>query len=509
MAAAGAATMRYQQICLLASGGMAELYLARSTGPGGFERLVVVKRLQAQLATSPELVQMLLDEARIAATLQHGNIIQVHDVTLEGGSVSIVMEHLHGQDARALMKRARGRLPGGLLPIDQAIAIALGTCAGLHHAHERVDTGGRPLDIVHRDVSPENVVVTYDGGVKLVDFGIARARSRMAGHTEHGIAKGKPGYMAPEQILCRPVDRRADVYAAAVLLYEMTCGRLPHEGDSDHERSVRTVDRDPARPRALLASYPAELEAIVMRGLERDPERRFASALEMQRALEGFARARRLDLSSFGLAQLMERLCSDKLDAWRTAQREGRSLADHVAAMRTATGQLVPPERPPLAAATPPPAVEMVPPAVETPLPRRVTGRRRGVVIGAGLLAAATGGIIWWWQAQSGTAPASAMPEVHEVEADSPAPVSAEVPPPPAAAAPEPEPEPARKRAAARAADAPPATRESPRRSSARRAIPSKLKPPAASAPAAPADDDKLDPPGTDRPADPDAFLPY
>ena len=491
MAAAGAATMRYQQICLLASGGMAELHLARSTGPGGFERLVVVKRLRAQLATSPDLVQMLLDEARIAATLQHGNIVQVHDVTLEGGSVSIVMEHLHGQDARALMKRARARLPGGLLPLDQAIAIALGTCAGLHHAHERMDAGGRPLDIVHRDVSPENVVVTYDGGVKLVDFGIARARSRMAGHTEHGIAKGKPGYMAPEQILCRPVDRRADVYAAAVLLYEMTCGRLPHEGDSDHERSVGTVDRDPAPPRALVASYPAELEAIVMRGLDREPERRFASALEMQRALEGFARARKLDLSSFGLAQLMERLCSDKLDAWRTAQQEGRSLAEHVAAMRTATGQLVPPE-------TPPPVAETPPLAVETAPLRRGPGRRR-VLIGAGLVVAAAAGLIGWWQGQSGTAPASAMPEVHEAKADSPPPATVETGPPPPV---EPEPVPAP------AADPPPVARESRRKPSARRSS-ARAKSPAASAPAAPGDDDKLDPPGTDRPADPDAFLPY
>ncbi|HEU5061501.1 MAG TPA: serine/threonine-protein kinase, partial [Kofleriaceae bacterium] len=459
------------------------------TGAGGFERLVVVKRLRAPLATSPELVQMLLDEGRIAATLQHGNIIQVHDVTLESGTVAIVMEYLHGQDARALMKRARARLPGGLLPLDQAIAIALGICAGLHHAHERVDAAGRPLDIVHRDVSPENVVVTYDGGVKLVDFGIARARSRMASHTEHGIAKGKPGYMAPEQILCRPVDRRADVYAAAVLLYEMTCGRLPHEGDSDHERSVGTVDRDPVAPRALVASYPAELEAIALRGLERDPERRYPTALEMQRALERFARARRLDLSSFGLAQLMERLCSDKLDAWRTAQREGRSLAEHVSAMRTATGQKV-------AAAEEVPAA-----AAETPA-RPAGARRRRLLIGAGLVAAAAAGIAWWGQGRSGTTPAAAMPQADEVKAASPAPARAELSPPPAPE-PAPEPEPA-------VAEPPPAAKSESRRKppvrragAARAKVKVKVKAPAA------ADADKLDPPVTEKPADPDAFLPY
>ncbi len=502
MAAAHLATTRYQQICLLASGGMADLHLARTNGPGGFERLVVVKRLRPLLAASPDLVQMLLDEARIAATLSHGNIVQVHDVSFEGGTVSIVMEHLHGQDARALMKRAGGRLPDGRLPLDQAIAIALGTCAGLHHAHEQVDAGGRPLDIVHRDVSPDNVVVTYDGGIKLIDFGIARARSRMANKTEHGIAKGKPGYMAPEQILCRTVDRRADVYAAAVLLYEMTVGRLPHDGESDHERFAAAVDRDAIRPRALAPSYPAELEAIALRGLERDPDRRFASALEMQRALEGFARARRLDLSSFGLAQLMERLCSDKLEAWRTAQREGRTLADHVAAMRTATGQRVPPEMPP---------AERAPVPVEdagAPPRRAVSGRRRAVLGGGALLLAAAG-LVWWMQGRTGTAPASASPEVKTASPTTAAPAPAEVSPPSV-----------KDTAPARAADpAPHAHREKARPTAARpsKSTPkakakasAKVKPPppAASRPAA-GDSDPLEPPRSDRPADPDAFLPY
>ena len=499
MAAADLATTRYQQICLLASGGMADLHLARTNGPGGFERLVVVKRLRPLLAASPDLVQMLLDEARIAATLSHGNIIQVHDVSFEGGTVSIVMEYLHGQDARALMKRAAGRLPDGKLPFDQAIAIALGTCAGLHHAHEQVDASGRPLDIVHRDVSPDNVVVTYDGGVKLIDFGIARARSRMANKTEHGIAKGKPGYMAPEQILCRTVDRRADVYAAAVLLYEMTVGRLPHDGESDHERFAAAVDREAIRPRQLAPSYPAELEAIALRGLERDPDRRFASALEMQRALEGFARARRLDLSSFGLAQLMERLCSDKLEAWRTAQREGRTLADHVAAMRTATGQRVPAEAPPAVQ----PAPGSVDDAVASPR-RAVTGRRRALV-GAGALVLAAAGLVWWMQGRTGTAPASASPEVKAALPTAAAPAPDEVSQP---EVPQADPAPAR------AADpAPPAHREKARPTSAR---PSKAKAKAKAKPTAPAarrpaaaDSDQLEPPRSDRPADPDAFLPY
>src|SRR5262249_5527381 len=158
----------------------------------------------------------------------------------------------------------------------QAVAIALGVCAGLHHAHERVDATGAALDIVHRDVSADNVVITYDGGIKLIDFGIAKAHSRM-GQTDHGVTKGKPGYIAPEQILCTRIDRRTDVHAAAVLLYEMTVGALPRAGASDYELLNATIERDATPPGAVMRGYPPALEAIVMRGLAREPEARWQS----------------------------------------------------------------------------------------------------------------------------------------------------------------------------------------------------------------------------------------
>jgi serine/threonine protein kinase len=391
------ASTRYREVCPLTTGGMAELHLARMSGVGGFERLVVIKRLMAKHAGSPDLVQQLLDEARIAARLQHGNIVQVHDVAIEHGSVSIVMEYLHGQDVRTLMRRL-----GGKLPLDQAIAIVLGACAGLHHAHEQVDADGKPLDIVHRDVSADNVFVTYDGGIKLIDFGIARARSRM-GHTEHGIIKGKPGYMAPEQIRCEPIDRRADIHATAVLLYEMTVGRRPRDVD-DHAQFAATVDRDAIPPRHVIASYPEALEAIAMRGLERQPERRFATALEMQKALDQFARERKLDLSSFGLAKLMERVFPDKLEAWQTAQRSGKSLADHVAALRQST----------LHAAN----VEDVRAAVNAEqaaktstgeMPHRGGPRMAHVLLAVGVLGVAAA-LLGWWQSRTPAASATTDP---------------------------------------------------------------------------------------------------
>lgn len=323
---------RYEVVCKLAGGGMADLYLGRTLGPGGFERLVVIKRIAKRLASQPSAVQSLLDEARIAATLSHANIVQVTDIEIAGGQVSIVMEFLHGHDVAHLLRRMRKR--GELVPLDQAIAIVLGVCAGLHHAHERVDSTGKSLDIVHRDVSPHNVFVTYDGAIKLVDFGIARASVRK-GHTDHGFIKGKPGYIAPEQIRGRNTDRRTDVWGAAVLLYELTTGKTPYGSGTSFAELALVTKLDPPAPSTMLADYPPDLEAIVMCGLARDPDERFPTAEAMRAALEELARARGLDLSPFRMAALMEHVFAENLEAWRQSQRMGRSLAEHVAAFKT------------------------------------------------------------------------------------------------------------------------------------------------------------------------------
>ena len=275
------------------------------------------------------------------------------------------MEFLHGHDVRDLVRRlARAH---EVVPFDQAIAIAIAVCAGLHHAHDRVGADGQPLGIVHRDVSPHNVLVTYDGAVKLIDFGIARATMRM-GRTEQGIIKGKPGYMSPEQVRGRGIDRRADVWATAVLLYEMTTGVAPY-GEGDVFDVLRaTVDQDPVPPEERVAGYPAALAAIIRRGMARDVSLRYPTAEAMGADLEDLARSLRLDLSPSSLAGLMERVFSTQLAAWRTAQREGRSLAEHVAALRTSRGW----------DAVDVAAIEALEPAAETrPLAVPVSRRRR------------------------------------------------------------------------------------------------------------------------------------
>src|SRR5690348_3663788 len=181
---------RYELLSLIAKGGMGEVFLARTRGLGGFEKLVVIKR---NLPTMAQDSGPLLAEARLVATLQHTNIVQVNDVGTDNGTVFVAMEFLHGQDLRSVLRRSNAPLP-----LDQAIAMALGVCAGLHYAHDKRDADGSLLELVHRDVSPSNVFVTYDGGVKLIDFGIAKATS-LPSETQLGTVKGKPGYMSPEQ----------------------------------------------------------------------------------------------------------------------------------------------------------------------------------------------------------------------------------------------------------------------------------------------------------------------
>jgi serine/threonine protein kinase len=323
---------RYELVSLLARGGMGEVYLAKSRRPGGFERLVVVK---CSLSSLPaERDQMLLAEARLAATMQHGNIVQVYDVDTDGGVVFLAMEYLHGQDVRNVFKRTWGR--GQPLPLEHAAAIALAVCGGLHYAHEMRDADGSPLEIVHRDISPSNVFVTYDGVVKLIDFGIAKATT-LPSDTQLGTIKGKPGYMSPEQCRCEPLDRRSDLFCVGIMLYELTTGRRPFNGDSEYLLYKAIAEQAPTPPSQLDPAYPPQLETIVMRLLAKDRRSRFPTSHEVGEALREFANAQRLDISHFALARYMASLFRDDLDAWHHAQRAGQSLIEHVIRRTTET----------------------------------------------------------------------------------------------------------------------------------------------------------------------------
>ncbi len=312
---------KYDLIRQIAIGGMAELYLARTVGIEGFEKLVVVKRILPQYLDNASFVDMFLNEARLAATFHHPNIAQVYDIGQEMGEYFFSMEYVHGEDLGRLVASATEN--GIPISLDVALTVVAGLCAGLHHAHEKASPDGKPLNVVHRDVSPSNVLVSYDGGVKLVDFGIARVNTTP--HSTHNGLKGKIAYMSPEQ--CRGnktrLDRRSDVFSAGTILYELTTGQLPFSDDSEYAVLNMIVNRDADPPSKLVPSYPRALEAIVMRALARDPRQRYATALELQTAIEDFAHENRLRVSPLVLARLMGTLFPARLEEWDHARAQG------------------------------------------------------------------------------------------------------------------------------------------------------------------------------------------
>src|SRR4051812_3501912 len=268
---------RYEPIRRLAVGGMAEIYLARLLGVGieGFEKLVVLKRILPQHALDPELLRMFLDEARLSATLSHPHVTEVYDVGTDGDTPFFIMEYVHGANLRQMQHRARARADGAgpPVPLEHAVGIVAAAAAGLHYAHERVGPGGEPLNIVHRDVSPSNVLVSYDGAVKVSDFGIAKWAFQRT-QTQDGALKGKFAYMSPEQCRGQPVDRRSDVFALGTILYELTCGVAPFRAATDFEILGQIVAGAPAAPVWSSSQhgeqpYPPALAAIVMRALAR------------------------------------------------------------------------------------------------------------------------------------------------------------------------------------------------------------------------------------------------
>jgi serine/threonine protein kinase len=311
---------KYDLIRQVAVGGMAELYLARTTGIEGFEKLVVVKRILPQHVQSPSFVDMFLNEARLAATLHHPNIAQVYDIGLDDGDYFFAMEYVHGEDVQRIATASNEQ--GVPISMDAALTLACGLCAGLNYAHDKVGAEGRPLSIVHRDVSPSNVIISYDGAVKLVDFGIARAASR-PGTTQGGL-KGKIAYMSPEQCRSKSViDRRSDIFSVGTLLFELTTGQLPFVGETEYQVLNQIVNEDAPRPSTFVRDYPPQLERIVLRALARDPAKRYATAVELQGDLEDFAHENRLRVSALVLGRLMSTLFPERIEEWTHAKAQG------------------------------------------------------------------------------------------------------------------------------------------------------------------------------------------
>lgn len=274
---------RYELLHKIAAGGMAEVFLARQWGQAGFFRDIVIKRLFPHYAEHEHALRMFQDEARLLAELSHPNIPQVYDLGFADGHWYLAMEHVGGVSLADLcVAAARAKRP---LPHPVAIGIMQQVSLALHHAHERADREGRALRIVHRDVTPHNIMISLDAVVKVLDFGVAQTSARA--DTDAGAVRGTYAYMAPEQVRGRPLDKRADVFALGVNLYELTTGRRLFRG-SDVEVMTAIVERDVAPPSKLVVNYPQDLEEIVLAALNRDRSQRMPSAAHMALALDQF-----------------------------------------------------------------------------------------------------------------------------------------------------------------------------------------------------------------------------
>ncbi|MFO7564422.1 MAG: serine/threonine-protein kinase [Enhygromyxa sp.] len=275
---------KYLLVEHIATGGMAEVYRAQYTGIEGFAKELVVKRLREEFVERPEVVQMFLDEARVAATLTHNNVVHTYDLGELYGEYFIAMELLVGEELVAVLRRAV--TTGHMIPMDLAIGVIMQALEGLHYAHARTDENGEPLGLVHRDINPTNIHVGYDGLCKIVDFGIAATRATAVSKGPGQFA-GKLSYMAPEQIMGEELDGRADIFAVGVILYEMCLGQRLFRGKPAEVRE-RILSGDVPAPTFVDPDFPPALEAIIMRALEVDPNDRYQNCDHMYRELDAF-----------------------------------------------------------------------------------------------------------------------------------------------------------------------------------------------------------------------------
>ena len=297
---------RYAIYDEIASGGMATVHFARLLGAQGFRRTVAAKRLLPHLSRDHDFSLMLIDEARLAARIRHPNVVSTLDVVQTESELVLVMDYVHGESLSKLVRAAKNR--GESVPLPITAAILIDCLHGLHAAHEARDERGQPLGIVHRDISPQNLLVGTDGITRIADFGIAKAAGRSQ-TTQDGSIKGKLSYMAPEQVTHGNVSRATDVFAASVVLWELLTGQRLFEGANQAESLFRVMSQPIPAPSSLVPSLPREFDRIVARGLSREPEQRFATAREMALALEDCAP----QIRPSEIASWVERIAADSL----------------------------------------------------------------------------------------------------------------------------------------------------------------------------------------------------
>ncbi len=309
---------KYLILDKIATGGMAELFRAKITSVEGFEKLIAIKKILPNLTQDSNLVDMFIDEAKLAAMLTHQNIVQIYDLGSMEGAYFIAMEYIHGKDLRVLSNKSKKK--GLPLPLEYALYITSGICSGLDYSHNLKDFQGNPLKLIHRDISPQNILVTYEGEVKIVDFGIAKAAKKTA-DTREGLIKGKVAYMSPQQAAGKSIDHRSDIFSTGILLYEMITGVRMFEGD-DLKILDQVRKADFHKPETIVSDLPAEVSEILRLALAKAPSRRYKSGVAMLADLEECLSSFAVRPRAEGLSHYMKALFAEEIAAEDAALQE-------------------------------------------------------------------------------------------------------------------------------------------------------------------------------------------
>ena len=426
---------KYLLLEKLATGGMAQLYRAKIIGVEGFEKFIAIKQILPHLAHEEELITSFIDEAKLAALLNHQNVVQIYDFGSMENSYFITMEFLHGKDLRSVNAKAKEK--GTPVSLENALYLISKVCAGLDYAHKLKDFQGKSLHIIHRDISPQNIFLTYEGDVKIVDFGIAKAASQST-ITQVGMIKGKVAYMSPEQAAGKVIDHRSDIFATGILLYELVAGRRMFQGDDTLQilSKVREAEFTPLG--TLKGGLPEKLYDIVAKALAKEPEDRYQSLVDMQADIEECIFRLNLRPSGRSMAEYLKLLFAEDIEA------EGKRMADAAGAgaasdrAREAEASLrstdKPPAQEPLV-----PKTEPSPPAKAVTRPAEpAQGGKKGAlaaIAGVAVLILLGGG---YYLLGKGKGPSVTIATAPPSQATPPSPAAPPAPPPPAPSAPSP-----------------------------------------------------------------------
>ncbi len=335
----GSTLGRYEVLMPIAEGGMAAVWAARMKGSRGFQKVVAIKTMLPDLSDDMDFEAMFYDEARLVARIRHPHVCEMVDLGDEEGMLYIVMEWVDGDTLFTLNRRAKHK---GGIPLPLLLRIASDASAGLHAAHELKDEHGKPLGLVHRDVSPQNIMISFEGIVKLVDFGVAKAAGRMHETRVAGVMKGKTPYLSPEQLTSGKVDRRSDIFSLGIVLYAMVSGRHPFRAQEDAKTIENICTRAPVPLTELVPDTRPELEAIILKALEKNPDDRWQTCAEMQRALDQLLGSMGVTVTDGDVAAFLRDTLGDIIEERRAALKEAIRKADGRAPSESGAGRVRP-----------------------------------------------------------------------------------------------------------------------------------------------------------------------